>query len=171
VPDRPATHRSLRTWVHSGYLLLVFGGFLSPSAAAPPKQTALDRLKSALSLLLGAAMWVMTWVLPLTFMILMAWGCETHARQLGRRSLLFYGGDAATVDAAIAAADQRQDHGHDRRTVIRGAALFLSVAIPIGFVGYVQHVRNTVGLNWLGALGALVALSLVIATAVISSRR
>ena len=54
---------------------------------------------------------------------------------------------------------------------LRGAALFLSVAIPIGFVGYAQHIRHTVGFNWLGALGALVALSLVIATAVIASRK
>lgn len=171
VPDRPATRRSLRTWVHSGYLLLVFGGFLSPSAAEPPKRSALDRLKAAFSLLFGVAMWVMTWVLPLTFMILMAWGCETHARQLGRRALVYYGGDGTSVDAAIAVADQRQDRGHDKRAIIRSVALFLSVAIPIAFVGYVQHVRNTVGFNWLAALGALVALSLVIATAVISSRR
>jgi len=26
----------------------------------------------------GAAIWVMAWVLPFTFMIMMAWGCETH---------------------------------------------------------------------------------------------
>src|SRR5438874_1741533 len=33
MPDRPAKRRSLRTWVHSAYLLLVFGGFMSPSTA------------------------------------------------------------------------------------------------------------------------------------------
>ena len=66
---------------------------------------------------------------------------------------------------------RRHDHGHDKRAIARGAALFLSVAIPIGFVGYAQHIRHTVGINWLGALGALVALSLVIATAVIASRK
>jgi hypothetical protein len=115
--------------------------------------------------------WVTTWVLPLTFMIVMAWGCETHSRQLGRRTLLYYDGEAASVLDAIKAADQRRDHGHDKRAIARGAALFLSIAIPIGFVGYAQHIRNTVGFNWLGALGALVALSLVIAMAVISSRK
>ena len=112
-----------------------------------------------------------TWVLPLTFMIVMAWGCETHARQLGRRTLLYYDGEADNVLEAIKAADQRTDRGHDKRAIARSAALFLSVAIPIGFVGYAQHVRHTVGFNWLGALGALVALSLVIAIAVISSRK
>lgn len=38
-------------------------------------------------------------------------------------------------------------------------------------LAYVDHVRRTVGVNWLGALGALVALSMVIASDVISSRR
>ena len=131
----------------------------------------MDRVKSVLSVLVGIALWVTTWVLPVTFMILMAWGCETHARQLGRRALVFYGGQAETVDAAIAEADERHDQGHDKRAMLRAAALFLSVAVPIGFIAYVDHVHKSVGVNWLGALGALVALSLVIATAVISTRR
>jgi hypothetical protein len=171
IPPRPTARRSLRTWVHSVYRLLVFGGFLSPSAAKPPKRGAMDRVKAVLSLLLGGAIWVTTWVLPATFMIVMAWGCETHARQLGRRALLFYAGGAASVDPAIAAAGQRRDRGHDKRAIARAVALFLSVVIPIAFIAYADHERKTVGLNWLGALGALVALSLVGATAVISSRR
>jgi peptidoglycan/LPS O-acetylase OafA/YrhL len=112
----------------------------------------------------------MTWILPVTFMILMAWGCETHARQLGRRALLFYDGEAASVSAAIALAERRRDRGHDKRTLVRGIALFLSLAIPLAFIAYVNHVRKSVGFNWLGALGALVALSLVIAVGVVASR-
>jgi hypothetical protein len=171
MPDRPTARRPLRTWVHSVYLLLVFGGFLSPSATKPPKRGAMDRVKAVFSLLLGVAIWVTTWVLPVTFMILMAWGCQTHARQLGRRALVFYAGEAATVDAAIIAADQRRDRGHDKRAILRAVALFLSVAIPIAFIAYADHVEKTTRVSWVGALGALVALSLVIATAVISSRR
>jgi hypothetical protein len=101
----------------------------------------------------------------------MAWGCETHARQLGRRALVFYDGETASVDAAIALAARRHDHGHNKRAVLRAIALFLSVAIPLGFVAVVNHYRNTLGFNWIAALGSLVALSLVIATAVIASRR
>ncbi len=114
---------------------------------------------------------MMTWIVPFTFMILMAWGCESHARQLGRRALLFYAGDAARLDAAIAAADRHEDRGHDKRTIIRSVALFLSIAIPLGFLGVAIHFHKTVGFNGLVALGALVALSLVIATMVVSSRR
>lgn len=122
-------------------------------------------------MLLGVAVWLMTWVLPVTFMIMMAWGCETHARQLGRRALVFYDGDAATVSAALALAQRRRDRGHDKRMVLRALALFLSVAVPIAFIAYVDHVRNTVGVNWLGALGALVAVAVVIAVGVIANRR
>jgi hypothetical protein len=171
VPDRPAKRRSLRTWVHSAYLLLVFGGFMSPSTAEPLKRPVLDRIRAVFSFLVAAAIWIMTWVVPFTFMIMMAWGCETHARQLGRRTLAFYDGEAASVDAAIALAARRRDRGHDTRGVLRAIALFLSVAIPLGFVALVNHYRNTVGFNWVVALGSLVALSLVIATAVIASRR
>jgi hypothetical protein len=171
IPERPTKRRSLRTWVHSVYLVLVFGGFMSPSAAEAPKRTWVDRLRSFASLVLAGAVWVLTWILPVTFMILMAWGCESHARQLGRRALVFYDGEAASTSAAIALAERRKDRGHDVRTIIRGTALFLSVAIPLVFIAFINHVRKTVGTNWLGALGALVALSLVIATGVVASRR
>ena len=170
TPDRPEQRRSWRTWVHSVYLLLIFGGFMSPSVAKEDKGM-LGKVRAVFGVLLGVGIWVTTWVLPLTFMIVMAWGCETHARQLGRRTLLYYDGEADNVLDAIKIADQRSDHGHDKRAIARGAALFLSVAIPLGFVGYAQHIRHTTGINWISALAVLVALSLVIATAVISSRK
>jgi hypothetical protein len=110
-------------------------------------------------------------VLPFTFMIAMAWGCETHARALGRRALIYYDGEEASIGAAIAAAGRRRDRGHGKREVLRAVALFVSVAIPIVFVGYVAEVRNTAGLNWLSALGALVAVSLVVSTLVLAARR
>ncbi len=170
IPDRPAQRRSWRIWVHSVYLLLIFGGLMSPSVAKEDTGKR-GKVMAAFGVLLGAGIWVTTWILPLTFMIVMAWGCETHARQLGRRTLLYYDGEAENMLEAIKIADRRSDRGHDKRAIARSAALFLSVAIPIGFVGYAQHIRHTVGINWLGALGTLVALSLVIATAVIASRK
>ena len=148
--------------------MLVFGGFMSPSTA---EQEERSKLRAALSVAVGVGLWVVTWVLPVTFMIAMAWGCETHARQLGRRTLVFYDGEAESVLEAIKDADQREDRGHEKRAILRAVALFLSIAVPIGFIAYVDHVRHTVGVNWLGALGALVALSLVIATAVIATRK
>jgi hypothetical protein len=168
LPQKPATRRPLRTWVRSIYVLLIFGGFLS---ASDHHESAHPWVKAAVGFLVGATIWVITWVFPLTFMIAMAWGCETHTRQLGRRALIFYGGEAETAQAAIAAGRERQDRGHGKRAFIRATMLTLSVAVPIAFVAYVNHVRQSTGISWLAAIGALVALSLVVATTVVASRR
>jgi hypothetical protein len=170
LPEKPAARRPLRTWYRSIYALLIFGGFLSAPSDARD-QSAHPRLKASVGFLVGATIWAITWVLPLMFMIAMAWGCETHTRQLGRRALLFYDGETGTAQAAITAARERQARGHGKRASLRAALLVLSVAIPIGFVAYVNHVRQSTGISWLSAIGALVALSLVVATTVIASRR
>jgi hypothetical protein len=170
LPDKPATRRPLRTWVRSVHVLLIFGGFMSaPSDAG--SESAHPRLKACLGFVVAATLWVITWVLPLTFMIAMAWGCETHTRQLGRRALIFYGGEAETAQAAIAGARERPDRGHGKRVTLRTVLIILSVAVPIGFVAYADHVRQSTGISPLAAVGALVALSLVVATTVIASRR
>jgi hypothetical protein len=168
LPEKPATRRSVRTWVHSITVLLIFGGFLS-APSDERDESAHAWLKAALGFGIGAAIWVTTWVLPATFMVAMAWGCETHAP--GRRALLFYDGDADSAQAAIAAAKQRQDHGHGVREILRASILVLSIAVPIGFVAYADHVHQSTGINWLGALGALVAVSLVLAASVLANRR
>jgi hypothetical protein len=128
-------------------------------------------LKAAIGVVIGVAVWLTTWFVPVTSMVAMAWGCETHARALGRRALLFYAGDADSAEAAIAAAKEHQDRGHSKRTVVRATILVLSVAIPVGFVAYADHVRQSTGINWLGALGAVVAVSVVIAMSVLAKRR
>jgi hypothetical protein len=151
---------------------LVFGGFLSmPADENERARITHPRLRTVAGLLVAGAIWLVTWVMPVTFMIAMAWACESHTRQLGRRMLAHYDGTAASTQEAIAAADRRADRGHDRRQIVRTAALTLSVVIPIGFVAYADHVRHSTGINWLGALGALVALSVVIATFVFATRR
>jgi hypothetical protein len=168
----PVTERrSLRLWVRSVRLVLVFGGFMAPPSPKERPSGARDRARAMAGVLIGVGIWATTWVFPLSFMIVMAWECESHARQLGLRTLAFYGGEAATAKDAIASAERHNEAGRTRRQVVRSVALALSVAIPIGFVAYVDHVRQSTGINWLGALGALVALSLVIAGAVYGSRR
>ena len=169
VPGKPDKRRSLRTWVRSVYVLLIIGGFVSAPSDVRD-ETAHPWLKAVVGSVLGVAVWLTTWVLPVTLMVAMAWGCETHARQLGRRALLFYDGDADSAQAAIAAAKDRQDRGHRKREIARAAIFVLSIAIPIGFVAYADHVRQSTGINWLGALGALVALSLVLAVSVLARR-
>ena len=175
-PEKVQERRPLRMWVRTVYRLLVFGGFMSPpkdksAEAGQEDEPERSRLRGWIGIAGGTAIWLSTWVFPITFMVAMAWGCESHTRTLGRRVMAFYDGDAATPEAAIAAADRREDRGHDKRQILRTIALFLSVAIPIGFVAYADHVRQSTGINWIVALGALVALSLVLATAIAATRR
>jgi hypothetical protein len=170
LPEKPDQRRPLAAWVHSVNLVLIFGGFADAPSDVRDER-AHPWLKASIGLLIGVAVWLTTWFIPVTSMVAMAWGCETHARQLGRRALLFYAGDADSAHAAITAAKERQDHGHSKRTVVRAAILVLSVAIPVGFVAYADHVRQSTGINWLGALGALVAVSVVIAMSVLAKRR
>jgi hypothetical protein len=167
LPPRPAEKRGLRVWVRSVRTILVFGGFLGrpdPDARRRPHH----RLRLVVGLLVGAAAWVVTSLLPLTFMVMMAWSCEHDARELGRRAQAYYGGEATSAEAAIALARRREDRGHSARQILRSVALLCSIAIPIAFVAFAEHVRNTTGVSWVAALGALVALSLVIATGVLA---
>jgi hypothetical protein len=166
LPDKPDERRPLRSWVHSVRQILVFGGFLAPSPDERP-----TKLRTALGVLLAATLWIVTCLFPVSLMIALAWGCETHARQLGRRVVAFYGGEAETPQKAISLAERIRDRGHDKRQLVRGAALALSFAVPIAFVVYANHVRQDTGISWVAALGALVALAIVIATSVIASRR
>lgn len=172
MPPKPEHRRPIRSWVRSAYLLAVFGGFVSaPNRDVEQTPRRHPRIRAAFGLAIGGAIWATTWIFPVSFMIAMAWGCESHARQLGRRALAYYGGEAATAEAAIAAAERRHDKGHDVRAILRTTAFGLSIAIPIAFIAYVDHVRQSTGVNWLGAVGALVALSVVIAVTLVASRR
>lgn len=172
LPDKPERRRPLRTWMRSAYLLLVFGGFLSaPENEAAEVDRSHSRLRATAGLVIGGLIWISTWVFPVSFMIVMAWGCESHTRELGRRVSAFYGGESTTAAEAIEAADQHEDSGHTLRSVLRSAALIASVAVPIAVIAIADRVKNTTGVTWLAAVGALVALSLVIAVSVFASRR
>jgi hypothetical protein len=169
LPAKPEQRRPLRVWVRSIYAMLIFGGFLSAPSAEEDKGSPW-RMKAIVGFLIGGVIWTITWILPVSFMIAMAWGCESHARSLGHRTMTFYGG-ASAIAEAVAAAGEAEVHGRTRRDALRAGLLVLSIAIPIGFIAYADHVRQSTGINWLGALGALVAVSVVIATTAFASRR
>ena len=66
--------------------------------------------------------------------------------------------------------EDRSRHGPSSRACTSRHAGF-AFTERIGFVDYAQHIRRTVESNWLEALGTVGALSLVIAIAVICSRK
>ena len=170
LPEKPTKRRPLRVWVRSVWTLLIFGGFVTASSDDQRDKYAHWRLKATLGFIGATLIWVITWVLPVSFMIAMAWACESHARSLGRRTMRFYSGESTDIDAAIAAADEGNDEGRTKRDLMRAGLLALSVAIPVAFIAYADHVRQTTGVNWVGALGAVVGVSLVLAISIRASR-
>ena len=170
MPEKPTARRPWRTWVRAVYVVLIYGGFLS-APSDKGKESAHPWVKTAIGGLFGLTVWVITWVFPLSFMIAMAWGCDSNARSLGRRALIFYDGEPDSAQAAIAAAKQQRDPGQNKRRIVRTILLVLSIAIPIAFIAFVDQERQSTGITPLTAVGGLVALSLVIAIAVIATRR
>ena len=75
------------------------------------------------------------------------------------------------AQAAIDAAKHTKEPGHHRRVILRTTLLILSVVIPLGFIAWADHQRQSNGINGLSAAGAFVALSLVIGTGVAATRR
>jgi hypothetical protein len=170
LPEKPATRRPWRTWVGSVYELLIFGGFLS-APSDKRKEGSHAGVKTAIGVVFALAVWVITWVFPLSFMIAMAWGCDSDARDLGRRALIFYDEEADSAQAMIAAAKRQREAGRTKRQILRTMLLVLSVAIPIAFIAFVDQQRQSTGITPLTAVGGLVALSLVIATTIVATRR
>jgi hypothetical protein len=165
MPDKPEQRRPLKVWVSAIYALLIFGGFLS-APGGEKARGARARLKATIGITFGLAIWVSTWVFPVTFMIMMAWGCESHARELGNRAVAFYGGEVGTAEAAIELAEDVHDKGHDRCDIVRATFLGLSIAIPLGIVAAVIHFMQNSSSPILLAIGALVAVSLVVAVTI-----
>ena len=167
LPPRPLERRPLRVWIYSARRLLVFGGFLSPPSGRH-HHNLLSWWRDVLGLLACAAVWIITWFFPATFMIAMAWGCHTHARQLFRAAADYYAG-ATTPPKTLR---QRAPHWrrHRKRNLANGVALSISILLPIGFLVYATRVKDRVGFNAISGLGLLVAISLVVAASMYGRR-
>ena len=110
----------------------------------------------------AAAIWILTWVVPVTFMIVMSWACESDARRFGQRVMTRYADDDADIAVAMARAD-RKAGGNRAVTVARGALVVLSVALPLALIASTVLARSgPLGLDLPKAAGALAALALVI---------
>ena len=106
--------------------------------------------------------WALTWILPVTFMIMMSWACESDARRFGQRVTSRYADDGEDIAIAMASAD-RKARGNRALTVARGALVMLSVAIPLAFiVATVAGGKGPLGVNVPEAVGAVIALALII---------
>ena len=170
MPSKPEHRRPLRLWIESGRRMLVFGGFIGPPSGEPHSGWR-ARLRDAAGIAAFLVLWAITWIFPVTFMIMMAWGCETHSRQLFQRTRAFYASEEPPTEGPPEPGRGWRARVPRGRQAISAAGLALSIAIPAGFLAYAIHVHHKFGLTWVTALGLLVALSVVTSAAVYGSRR
>ena len=118
----------------------------------------------------AGVIWALTWVLPVTFMIMMSWACESDARRFGQHVTTHYGDEGDGIAIAIAPAD-RKVGGNRALSVARGALVVVSVAIPLAFIAAtVAGGKGPLGVNSPQAAGALAALALVIGVSIAALR-
>jgi hypothetical protein len=163
-PAKPEQRRAVRLWIQSIRRLLVFGGFLGP-AETKPRRGVRGWLRDAFGVAIAGAVWLVTWIFPVTFMIVMAWSCETHTRRLFARTLAHY-----SPNAVIHSFDPRSRAAANRFKLVGVVALGVSIALPIAFLALLIHLGDAALLSWGRALGALVAISLVFGMAIRGSR-
>jgi hypothetical protein len=159
----PGARTPVRSWYRAVVNVMVLAGFLGPPEAGPANVTRGARVKQAVGFIVAGLIWALTWVVPITFMIVMSWACESDARRFGHRVTAHYGGEAGEAGRPVP--------GNRGITLVRGALVVLSVALPLALVGSaVLAGKGPFGVNVPEAAGALVALALVIGVSVTAVR-
>jgi hypothetical protein len=171
TPLPPAGQRTpLRSWYQAVLRVLILAGFMSPPDHDAGPSTGREKALRAMGLVLAGLIWALTWVVPVTFMIVMSWACESDARRFGRRVTGHYGDEEEDIATAIADADRRAG-GNRALNLARGALVVLSIALPLALIAAtVLNGKGPLGVNVPQAAGALVALALVIGVTVAAVR-
>jgi hypothetical protein len=165
-PHRERT--PLKSWYRAVVAILVLAGFMQ--AAKEKTQTTFgQKVLGAVRFVVAAAIWILTWVIPVTFMVVMSWACESDARRFGQRVLTRYGDEDSTIAVAMARAD-RKAGGNRAVSVARGTLVVLSVALPLALVASAVLGHGPLGLDLPRAAGALAALALVIGVSIAAVR-
>lgn len=161
----------IKSWYQAVLRILIFAGFLgAPEEGEEKKPTLWSRIVGVVRFVVAGLIWAITWILPLTFMALMSWSCESDARRFGHRVLSYYGGPNGDVGAAIERADRRSG-GNRAINFVRGALVFVSVALPLALVvGTISQGKGPLGVTVPAEVGALAALALVIGVTVTALR-
>ena len=173
APLPPAGERTpLRSWYEATVRILINAGFLSaPEEDEETRQLTLwEKTMRAVRFVVAGLIWALTWILPVTFMIMMSWACESDARRFGQRVTARYADEGDDIAIAIDTAD-RKAGGNRALTVARAALVVLSLAIPLAFiVATVAGGKGPLGVNVPEAVGAVIALALVIGVSIAALR-
>jgi hypothetical protein len=106
--------RTRGAWIQLGRAMLVLAGFIE----AKELKTPTGRLKGILTTIAAGLVWALTWVVPITFILVMAWSGLSSTEKLGERALRFYGESGAPE--------------RPRRTKRWAVLIILSAGIPAG---------------------------------------
>jgi hypothetical protein len=167
----PGEHTPLKSWYAAIVRILIIAGFLSAPEEEETKQLTLwAKVMRAVRFVVAGLIWALTWILPVTFMIMMSWACESDARRFGQHVTTHYGDEGDGIAIAIAPAD-RKAGGNRALSVARGALVLLSVAIPLALIAAtVAGGKGPLGVNVPDTIGALAALALVIGVSIAALR-
>ena len=167
TPAKPPTdRRPVKYWYQSVMTILVYAGFLSaPDPDAKKESGFVARLKMLLGLAFAGVIWMLTWIFPLTFMMLMSWNCERDARKLGQSSLELWGLDGTAKLTRAEKKQRRREMSWRERAfnLLRGLLLLATLTVPFYLIGG-AIVGGRWSLNWNvpAAAGALAAVALVV---------
>ena len=172
TPTPPKGNRTpLKSWYAAVVSILVLAGFMrAPEEDGRRQLTRRERVMRAVRFIVAAFIWALTWVVPITFMIVMSWACESDARRFGQRVATYYAGNGKDAAGAVATAD-RNAAGNRAVSFARGALVVASAAIPLALIASTL-VKGTgpLGINVPEAFAALIALALVIGVSIAAVR-
>lgn len=159
--EKPALGQvgGVRAWIEVVIQVLTLAGFIEPSGDKPRSSRPLRAAGAVLAL----GLWVLTWIIPITFMLLMAYTCEGRTRKVFDRALSYYGDIEADQDEW-----RRSSSRWRREQPLRAGLLGITVLLPLGLAGYVAETGSS---GWLKVVAGFLALITTLVLAGIASRR
>ena len=161
LPERKGVRArlSIKLWWRLVAQVLVLAGFIQRDKPGAPKA---NRWRVVFQTVVGIVIWALTWIVPVTFMIVMSWTCESDARKLGSRTIEYYGEPPEKRNAnALARLREVRERGETRRTIIRVVGLALSLGIPIAVLAFAV-IWSPKGHEWLRLVGIAAGVLLLV---------
>jgi hypothetical protein len=153
-------------WFELVRRILILAAFAGPRSPDEPRQS---RLRQVVFTAIGVVIWLGTYVFPVTFMVVLAWGCNSSTRQLGAVALDYYGVEAredpaAAPDSRLTRSRRRLARVRDPRALLWSAAIGLTIAGPLVLIALAVGKRDHAG-AWVSLVAPIAGLALVLALA------
>lgn len=149
-------------WYQLVRRILVLAGFLAPADAEQSPSKARWVLGGAVA----GGIWLFTCVFPVSFMIVMAWACESSTRKLAADVVDKYAvGDLPRAKSWR----ERFRFGSLRGRILRGSIIGIGIAVPLVVIGLAVSKQGQQH-EWLRPAAAAAGLALVLVLAAVGRR-